>query len=874
MINHLRLILAAAFFLTANLTVHGAEKVVPVKIDLGLDRLRSEFLDPPKEYTQIPFWFWNDELTEEGIKTQIAMMEEKGVHGFVPHGRIGLSKKIGYMTDEWLRLLRVAVDEAARRGMTVYLYDEGMYPSGSAHGEVVKGRPDLASQGLRVIRKEARGPDKQFSYDIKLEKTEKLVAAVLMKKGDKENTHQIDSAKIIPPSASGTLDIPDGDWTLFVFAQTPSGGVIRGVHWDEESNKPNAPPASDLLNPETTERFIQFAYDKQYQALKPHFGKTVRAMFTDEPSFFAKGGRRGLKPWTAGFLTDVSDFLGYDFTTYLPLLWVNADNGIENAIRHDFQCATTHALNERYYKPLSDWCRKHQIELTGHPAGSGDMDPIRYFQQPGQDVVWRWVLPGKTSLEGKDSTLGKSATSVAYQMKRPLILNECYGAYGWRLTMGEMKWLADWLFVRGTNRLSPHAFYYSVEGDRIYERPPCVAWNNLWWDDYALFSAYTNRMSWLLSDIKPVTHVAILTRPGHTPWQAAKILFENQVDFHYLDVSFLDDVSIANGKIAIGHGEYRALILDDIGFLHSDTVEKLSDMVSKGVTVISAGKSAVLHPLRGKQNPEILQRLTTNKNYRAITDRSALAQVVKTCIPFDFRCMIKGSADLRYLHFLKKGVDFYLFTNEGEKLLQVFASPNQNTIPEIWNAETGEMALSKETALNQGTLIIPISLYPRQSTILAFSHDVPATPANIRMGDPFRYAYKSDFPKDGWILDINNKIASEKKLGSWTDYPHSKTFSGTGWYNIRLDLSPELIEKYNKVTLDLGTVHESAKLLVNGTFCGTRLWRPFHFDVSDLIQAATNEINIGVTNTRANELTDTQYPSGLFGPVKLYFEKK
>ena len=32
--------------------------------------------------------------------------------------------------------------------------------------------------------------------------------------------------------------------------------------------------------------------------------------------------------------------------------------------------------------------------------------------------------------------------------------------------MDDMKWYMDYLFVRGTNLLCPHAFFYSVRDDR------------------------------------------------------------------------------------------------------------------------------------------------------------------------------------------------------------------------------------------------------------------------------------------------------------------------------------------------------------------------------------------------------------------------
>ena len=54
------------------------------------------------------------------------------------------------------------------------------------------------------------------------------------------------------------------------------------------------------------------------------------------------------------------------------------------------------------------------MALTGHPAAGNDMSTLAQFQWPGQDVVWRWVLPGNsTGLEGPESVTAKAATSAA-----------------------------------------------------------------------------------------------------------------------------------------------------------------------------------------------------------------------------------------------------------------------------------------------------------------------------------------------------------------------------------------------------------------------------------------------------------------------------
>ncbi len=70
-------------------------------------------------------------------------------------------------------------------------------------------------------------------------------------------------------------------------------------------------------------------------------------------------------------------------------------------IRADFERTVAERLDEAYYEPLSRWCAEHGIALTGHPAGSDEIGPLRLFQLPGQDLVWRCVVPdGRTALEG------------------------------------------------------------------------------------------------------------------------------------------------------------------------------------------------------------------------------------------------------------------------------------------------------------------------------------------------------------------------------------------------------------------------------------------------------------------------------------------
>ena len=93
---------------------------------------------PEKEYTPIPFWFLNGDLSEEELQRQLEDFAVHGVYGVVLHPRMGLPARIKYLEESFFYYIRVIVKKAEELGMKVVLYDEGMYPSGSACGKVVE----------------------------------------------------------------------------------------------------------------------------------------------------------------------------------------------------------------------------------------------------------------------------------------------------------------------------------------------------------------------------------------------------------------------------------------------------------------------------------------------------------------------------------------------------------------------------------------------------------------------------------------------------------------------------------------------------------------------------------------------------------------
>ena len=82
-------------------------------------RIEQLLVDPPKRYSLIPMWFWNDVMTEAEVVRQIESFRSRGVYGFMIHPRVGLPRDIGWMSDRMLHFMHVAIEEAARREMLV-----------------------------------------------------------------------------------------------------------------------------------------------------------------------------------------------------------------------------------------------------------------------------------------------------------------------------------------------------------------------------------------------------------------------------------------------------------------------------------------------------------------------------------------------------------------------------------------------------------------------------------------------------------------------------------------------------------------------------------------------------------------------------------
>ncbi len=501
----------------------------------------ENLINPDIEYSPMPFWFFNDEFSEEKVKTMLEDYVKKGVNGFVLHPRIGVPESMQYLSEEFFDAIKFIVKTADELKMKVILYDEAQYPSGSAHGEVVRLNPEFAAKGIHLV--------------------------------EKENVASLDASEEI------IVTLDDGAVIAYGF----TGGNIRGIHFGEDDGEAGAPAAADILNKDAVALFIRLTHDAYYKHLSQYFGNTVIGFFTDEPSTVGRNAGT-FRSWNPSMKEKLVN-LGGDLKELEGLFRGTKSAGradiikaAENHTTRLYEKIEKEELRENFYGQLSKWCEEHGISFMGHPAESDDIEEELYFHIPGQDLIMRRVAPETGGLKEFDSLQAKLAADIARHLGRRRNANECFGVCNrknipWYFTAEDMIWYINWLTFRGVNLLIPHAFYYSLAGARKEERPPDVGQGNIWWEHYKQISDYIKRLCYLQTDSTNAANVAVLCNNNDVPYDSIAYLYEKQIEFNYLPVAFLKDALVDEEGVHIAGYKYNR-ILNLNNYEISDSVKK------------------------------------------------------------------------------------------------------------------------------------------------------------------------------------------------------------------------------------------------------------------------------------------------------------
>lgn len=267
------------------------------------------------EYRMMPLWVWNSNMSFDEIEHSLMELKNHGFGGAFVHPRPGMI--ISYMDEAWFEAWNHALKIAKSLDLILNIYDENSYPSGFGGGLISSQLPDCWAESISIVVVENR--KEQW-----LQKDETIVEIYSCEKQD----HLLQIKEVL-------TDIEPCDWSdkgshiCYVKYIPPiATGWLAGF------------PNVDMLRPEVTKLFLEKIYTPYYEQLGDEFGKTIKAIFTDEPSVIGSRVNEGecqfelpMSPW---FSHEFQKCKGYAILDYIPALFLDCEPWDYYKIRYDY----------------------------------------------------------------------------------------------------------------------------------------------------------------------------------------------------------------------------------------------------------------------------------------------------------------------------------------------------------------------------------------------------------------------------------------------------------------------------------------------------------------------------------------------------------
>lgn len=693
------------------------------------------------------------------------------------------------------------------------------------------------------------------------------------------------------PATVVNLALPEGAWYVQVLTVSHNGG-------EKETE--------GYLNPieaTATQVLLDTVYQPVYDHFASEFGNTFQGFFSDEPRFGNIHGSEGASigrnpamvlPWSdevpvllAERLAGVAGIEGVpsqrELVRYLPLLFVGADDDrLAHAVRYEYMDLVSELYSKNFDGVIADWCHEHGVRHIGHTIeddnaiarlgyGAGHyFRAMAHADMAGIDVVMEQLVPGYDrglfrafhkpgwDMEFFTYVLGKIGGSLAHldAKKRGLCMAEVFGAYGWGEGNKLMKWILDYMLVRGVNVFVPHAFDPKAFPDGDCPPHLYADGHNPQYPEFAQLMAYAQRLGTLLSGGAYHAPVALyFNAEGEWSgdWQlmqkVAGVLSRSQVEYDIVSADWLLGATVtedADGKrLQIGAEKFRALVLPWSEALPRALVEKVGKL-AREVPVVFVHAA----PVRTSEGGEVagldavrvceLDRLVDALRELGVAELAASNEQ-----PW-----------LRTYHYEQQGYNVYLLVNEH---------PSQRVACQLAGAVAGNTYVYDPFAntLTADSDAFVLDIAPYGSKVVVVSAE-PIEGARVA---------SSTFVA-GDILELDTCTLStasfEDCCRTWsepaafekpvyvTSLPGNESFGGRARYAFTVDMNADQAARAAEcgAKVLLSGVTEGATVRVNGGNCGTRIVPDYEFAVGSVLHAGNNTIEVEVNGTLGRAMDD------------------
>jgi hypothetical protein len=788
----------------------------------------ANFKTPPREYGAIRWLTNGGELTQARIVSELDEALANGV--FVVNVGWGSRLKPKYLSPEQLALAKFAVEEAKKRGMKVWIQDEGNYPSGLAGGLINTEYPQFRMQAIVADLRASVAAGQTLTLPMP-----PGTLGAFSVKGSDQSTALIplsagDQFEWTAPSEGSDPNLPNWQWTVVfvrhVYRSSPARSSNRA---DGNDIKDGLYSLIDYLDPEATRAFLKTTHEK-YQALfGDEFGKTVLGFFGDETDY------NGFIPWTPKLLEEFQKQKGYDLKPYIPIWFMGKLTDEAQRAKADYYDVWSGMFATNFFDVLADWNQKNNMEDLRHIGASsvpiamihneGDFfRDMRHVNVPGIDNLNR-IGPGLVA------NWTKLASSAAHLFGRPKAWEEEGGGDG---ELG--KFVADYHFARGVTALQLRA----GGGFGGSSGPPVAN------PQTTAMSWYVNRLGYLLSIGRPAAQVA-LYYPTNSVWMGdddsidvtfrlTQQLFEHQIDFDYLDEQVLSTVgTLEGGGLKNLSGQvYRGIIVPSSTVITRAALDRLRAFAAQGGKVIFVGRTPTqviertfLKPASGP--PDL--------SFAVLEPSAEITARVVQALPKPDVALDRPCPPIMYNHRSLLDAQVYFFFNESNQRQSRTAVLAGGGQPQVWDAGAGTVHPMTGATVGNGTVTVPLTLEPFEAKVIVLG----PLPAGAAEPKPALAADQTLLELSGeWLLTLGDRRFTTP-LKSWEDLGVS-AFAGTALYR-REFTAPA---SKGPVFLECENVRDYARVRLNGVDLDAHAWRPYRWEITKALKSGANVLEIEV----------------------------
>lgn len=887
---------------------------------MDMNTLRQGFAKPPRQAGPWVFWFiFDNVMAKDEISAELEELAAAGIAGaelrFITfHGwggsplecmtpadlqRIG-HRKVEYLSDEFVDMLEHACSEAKRVGVQLALNMGMGWPPG--------GPWITAEHRSKHLSWQAREIPGHTTLEEDNLTPESLVLAWRVKQegGDKTvvpGSFQSLTGRIQWQGQNGTLrwNAPEGHWLIGTFQVTPGDVCDKG-------NGPEVDPASRAA--------VLLHLEHIFRRLDPKLSKYYGTTLLDVASDSWEYGRGGNRYWSPAILEAFPKLAGYDLRTKMyALLGYGPD---EDRVVADLERVEKTLIRENFFSTATQSLHARGLGHRPQAYGRGiarDLFEV-YSVCDTPEVEQGIVLPEAPWSAHTSGHPLVSAEAFTFLSGRTEPVKRPHGG-PWETSPALLRWHANAFFAEGFNRIQMHAFSYSppgvpLPGWRIYAETHLNR-NVPWWPFLPSVTAWMARNQWVLQAGGPVADTVVYPVKSNPPDGPFLQMGDRQPVSAANAIDAANEFTFHNVKKRHGAVPYdlnNICLLEDITTVKE--TEHILGLVEGGTTLICCRNlpeqwSAMQTVTAGKLVAGFEKARAEGRiiDARAIGWKKALDDVrTVRWTPED--------AKLAFQHRRVQGGDLYFIVNRGDAFHGEVSFPHSGRLAELWNADSGDVRPAAQYREENGRTRIPLSLDHFESVIVSFSQGQP--PTHVVEADGGRFQYGEDkqlygnFERAGafhvrlsdgtsstmsvdlpsplsiagpWQLSVDglHAVSSQPpckltlhRLVSWRKILELKYYAGVATYTTDIDVPTELIGSEIGLRLDLGEVHELARVWLNDHEIGTAWHPPFSVDLTRQIKVGKNVLRIDVPNVLKNHLEKGDgydRPSGLLGPVIL-----